>query len=263
MTIRIALGGATGWTGSAIAHAVREAEDLQLVSAVARTQSGRDLGEALGAGTWGVPVFGTVEEAVGDCDVYVDYTRHEFVKAHVLLALAAGKPVVVGTSGLTAADYDDIAAAAAAAGVGVIAAGNYAVAAALAQMASISIAEHIPNWEVIDYASDAKEDVPSGTARELAEKLSAVRRPNLGVPIEAISGPREARGADVEGTRVHSVRLPGYVVSTEVVFALPGQRVSIRFEAGESAQPYVDGTLFAVRKVMDVRGLTRGLESLL
>lgn len=263
MTIRIALGGATGWTGSAIAHAIRETDDLTLVAAVARTQSGRDLGEALGAGTWGVPLVGTVEEAMDDCDVYVDYTRHEFVKAHVLLALAAGKPVVVGTSGLTAADYEEIGAAADEAGVGVIAAGNYAIAAALAQMSALAVAEHIPNWEVIDYASASKVDVPSGTARELAEKLSAVQRPHLGVPIAQIAGPQEARGADIDGTRVHSVRLPGFVVSTEVVFALPGQRVTIRFEAGESAQPYVDGTLFAMRRVLELRGLTRGLESLL
>lgn len=262
MTIRIALGGATGWTGSAIAHAIRASDDLTLVAGVARSTRG-DLGEALGAGTWGVPVFGTVEEAVDECDVYVDYTRHEFVKAHVLLAIEAGRHVIVGTSGLTAADYDDIARAADAAGVGVIAAGNYAIAAALAQMSAIAIAAHIPNWEVIDYASAGKPDVPSGTARELAEKLSAVQRPALGVPIEAIAGPKEARGADIDGTRVHSVRLPGFVVSTEVVFALPGQRVRISFDAGESAEPYVDGTLFAVRKVLGVRGLVRGLESFL
>lgn len=261
--IRIALGGATGWTGSAIAHAIRTADDLELVSGVASTRPGRDLGEALDAGTWGVPIFNAVEDAVAGCDVYIDYTRHEFVKAHVMFAIAAGKHVVIGTSGLTAADYDEIAAAADAAGVGVIAAGNYAITAALAQMAAVQLAQHLPQWEIIDYASFTKPDVPSGTARELAEKLSAVHRPALGVPVSEIAGPQEARGADVDGTRVHSVRLPSFVVSTEVVFGLPGQRVSIRFDAGDSPQPYVDGTLFALRKVQAVRGLVRGLESLL
>lgn len=263
MTIRIALGGATGWTGSAIAHAVRAAEDLTLVSGVASSRPGRDLGEALDAGHWDVPLFDKVEQAVEGCDVYIDYTRHEFVKAHVMLAIAAGKHVVIGTSGLTAADYDEIAAVADAAGVGVIAAGNYAITAALAQMAAVQLAQHLPQWEVIDYASSTKPDVPSGTARELAEKLSAVQRPAIGVPVADIAGPQEARGADIDGTRVHSVRLPSFVVSTEVVFGLPGQRVSIRFDAGDSPQPYVDGTLFAVRRVTSKRGLTRGLESLL
>lgn len=263
MTIRIALGGATGWTGSAIARAIREADDLDLVSGVASSRPGRDLGEALDAGTWGVPVFDTVEAAVEGCDVYVDYTRHEFVKAHVMLAISAGKHVVIGTSGLTAADYTEIDEAALAAGVGVIAAGNYAITAALAQMAAVQLAHHLPQWEVIDYASFTKPDVPSGTARELAEKLSAVHAPAIGVPVADIAGPQGARGADIDGTRVHSVRLPSFVVSTEVVFGLPGQRVSIRFDAGDSPQPYVDGTLFAVRRVTALRGLVRGLESLL
>lgn len=263
MSIRIALGGATGWTGSAIARAIRDADDLELVSGLARTRPGRDLGEALDAGTWGVPVVDTVESAVVDTDVYIDYTSHEFVKSHVMLAIAAGKHVVIGSSGLTAADYDEIAAAAESAGVGVIAAGNYAITAALAQMAALSVAAHLPQWEVIDYASFTKPDVPSGTARELAEKLSAVHRPEIGVPVTDIAGPQEARGADIDGTRVHSVRLPSFVVSTEVVFGLAGQRLSIRFDAGDSPQPYVDGTLFAVRRVQAIRGLVRGLENLL
>lgn len=263
MTIRIALGGATGWTGSAIAAAIQASDDLVLVAAVARSQAGRDLGEVLDGEPWGVPVYASIGEVLSGADVYIDYTKHDVVKGHVLEAVAAGVHVIVGTSGLTAADYEEIAAAAEATGVGVIAAGNYAITAALAQMAAVQLAHHLPQWEVIDYASFTKPDVPSGTARELAEKLSAVHAPAIGVPVVDIAGPQEARGADVDGTRVHSVRLPSFVVSTEVVFGLPGQRVSIRFDAGDSPQPYVDGTLFAVRKVQQLRGLTRGLESLL
>lgn len=261
--MRIALGGATGWTGAAIARAIRDADDMQLVAAVARSQAGRDLGEVLDGAEWGTPVHASVGEALAGVDVYIDYTKHDVVKAHVLTAIAAGVHVIVGTSGMTAADYAEIAAAAESAGVGVIAAGNYAITAALAQMAALQVAAHLPQWEVIDYASFTKPDVPSGTARELAEKLSAVHAPAIGVPVSSIAGPHEARGADIDGTRVHSVRLPSFVVSTEVVFGLPGQRLSIRFDAGESPQPYVDGTLFAARRVRELRGLTRGLESLL
>ena len=261
--MRIALGGATGWTGAAIARAIRDADDMQLVAAVARSQAGRDLGEVLEGTEWGTPVYASVGEALAGVDVYIDYTNHEVVKAHVLTAIAAGVHVIVGTSGMTSADYADIATAAESAGVGVIAAGNYAITAALAQMAALQVAAHLPQWEVIDYASFTKPDVPSGTARELAEKLSAVHAPAIGVSVSSIAGPKEARGADIDGTRVHSVRLPSFVVSTEVVFGLPGQRLSIRFDAGESPQPYVDGTLFAARRVSELRGLTRGLESLL
>lgn len=263
MTVRVAVGGATGWTGAALCAGIRATDDLQLVAGVSRSHAGSDLGDVLAGTPWTAPVHAAVVEALDNADVYVDFTKHQVVKTHVLTAIAAGKHVIVGTSGLTAADYDDIDAAARGHGVGVIAAGNFAVMAALAQVAALHVAAHVPTWEVIDYASFTKPDVPSGTARELAEKLSAVHRPTIGVPVEDIAGPREARGADVDGTRVHSVRAPGFVVSTEVVFGLPGQRMSIRFDAGDSPQPYVDGVILAIRALDGRVGLTRGLESLL
>jgi 4-hydroxy-tetrahydrodipicolinate reductase len=116
---------------------------------------------------------------------------------------------------------------------------------------------------VIDYASEAKPDAPSGTARELAERLAQVREPVVGFPIENLQGPKEARGATVGGAQVHSVRLPSFVVSTEVVFARAGERLVIRHDAGETPEPYVEGTLLAVRKVRGFVGLTRGLDTLL
>lgn len=270
--IRVVLGGATGWTGEPLARAIHAAEDLVLVAAVSRTHASADLGTVLGEQPWGVPVIGSVAEALGrdadgaegsHVDVYIDYTSHAVVRAHVMTAIAHGAHVVVGSSGMTGADYADVEAAALDAGVGVIASGNFALTAALAQAAAVMVARHLPQWEVIDYASATKPDVPSGTARELAERLSAVHRPSIGVPVHEISGPQEARGADVNGTRVHSVRLPGYVVSTDVVFGLQGQRLTISFDAGDSPQPYVDGTLLAVRRVQGVHGLVRGLDQLL
>ena len=135
--------------------------------------------------------------------------------------------------------------------------------AAMAQAAALLAARHLPHWEIIDYASATKPDVPSGTSLELAERLEEVRRPELGYPIEELEGPREARGATVAGTQIHSVRLPGFVVSTEIVFALADERLTIRHDAGETPGPYVEGTLLAVRKVRELVGLTRGLDALL
>jgi 4-hydroxy-tetrahydrodipicolinate reductase len=116
---------------------------------------------------------------------------------------------------------------------------------------------------VIDYAKAGKPDAPSGTARELAERLDGVRPPALEVPIDEILGAREARGATVAGTQVHSVRLPSFVVSTEVVFAAEGERLSIRHDAGETPTPYVSGTLLAIRAAPKHVGLIRGLDQLL
>jgi len=263
MPVSVCIAGATGWTGRALVRGVLEAPDLVLRSAVSRSAAGRDLGAALGGDPLGVPVHATVAEAIAGVDVLVDYTSATAVKGNALAAIEAGAAVVIGTSGLTAADFADLDAAARGRSVGVVAAGNFSLTAAMCQAAALLAARHLPQWEVIDYASATKPDVPSGTARELAERLGAVRSPALGHPIEALHGPQEARGASVAGTQVHSVRLPGFVVSTEVVFGLPDERLTIRHDAAGTPEPYVAGTLLAVRRAPGLVGLTRGLDALL
>ena len=260
----VCFAGITGWTAPPIVAAIVGADDLDLVAGVSRSAAGRSLRDVTGLATEG-QVFGTVAEAVasGGVDVLVDYTSAAAVAGDVRAALDAGVHVVIGTSGLTADDYADIDAAARERGVGVIAAGNFSVMAAVLQRAAVLAAEHLEHWEVLDYGSDTKPDVPSGTARQLAEALGEVRRPRPAVPLDQLHGPVEARGAEVGGARVHSLRLPGYVVSTEVVFAGSGERLVMRHDPGPTPDPYVDGTLLAVRRVADVVGLVRGLDSLL
>ncbi len=260
---RVCVAGATGWTGRAVAEAVLAADDLDLVCGVARSAAGRDLGEAWGGAPSGVPVLGSVAEALDDMDVLVDYTSHAAVGEHVRTAVERGVAVVVGSSGLTAEDYAEIDAGARERGVGVVAAGNFSLTAALAQAAAALVARHLPSWEIVDYASASKPDAPSGTARELAERLARIRRPQVEMPVEQVAGAPEARGTTIGGTQVHSVRLPSFVVSTEVVFGLPDERLSIRHDAGGSPQPYVGGTLLALRAVGGVTGLVRGLDTLL
>src|ERR1700750_114818 len=198
--IRVCVAGATGWTGSAIVKGVVESSDLELASAVSRS--------AAGTAIEGAPVYGTVAEALDGVDVLVDYTSATAVKANVDGAIEAGGSVVVGSSGLSAADFEQIDAAARARNVGVIASGNFSLTAAMCQAAALLAARHLPSWEVIDYASAAKPDVPSGTSRELAERLGEVRRPETGVPIDRLHGPQEARGGTGGGTPIHSLRLP-------------------------------------------------------
>jgi 4-hydroxy-tetrahydrodipicolinate reductase len=246
-----------------LVRAVLDAPDLALASAVSRSASGRDLAEALGGDVLGVPVHASVREALDGVDVLVDYTSATAVKENTLAAIEAGVAVVIGSSGLAAADFAEIDSAARERSVGVVASGNFSLTAAMCQAAALLAARHLPQWEVIDFASATKPDVPSGTARELAERLGEIRRPDLGYPIDELHGPQEARGAKVEGTQVHSIRLPSFVVSTEVVFALPDERLTIRHDAGATAEPYVQGTLLAVRKVPELIGLTRGLDTLL
>ena len=261
--INICIAGATGWAGRALVAGVLDADDLALRTAVARSAAGQDLGVALGGEPLDVPVHGSVDEALDGIDVLIDYTSHAAVKANTLVAIERGVAVVIGSSGPTAADYAEIDAAARERGVGVISAGNFSLTAAMAQAAAVLVARHLPQAEVIDYASATKADAPSGTARELAERLAQVRTPVIGRPVEEVAGLREARGAGVDGVRVHSLRLPSFSVSTEVVFGLPDERLTIRHDAGASAAPYVSGTLIAARRVIGRIGLTRGLDTLL
>lgn len=248
--IRVCVAGVTGWTGGPVAAAIEAASDLELVAGVSRSDpaSYSSVGEAL--------------DAVG-ADVLVDYTHASAVRANVDAAIERSLNVVVGSSGLSAADYDEIDALARERKVGVIAAGNFSLTAAVLLRSATEAARHLDAWEVIDFASAGKTDAPSGTARELVERLDEVRRPVLGVPIDEVLGAPEARGATIAGTQVHSLRLPSFVVSTEVVFAAEGERLSIRHDAGESAAPYVAGTLLAIRAVGERLGLTRGLDRLL
>ncbi|MPZ95199.1 MAG: 4-hydroxy-tetrahydrodipicolinate reductase [Propionibacteriales bacterium] len=263
MTLSICMAGATGWAGRPIAEALIEATDLDLTSAVSRSAAGHDLGEAWGVEPNGVPVFGAVAEALDGVDVVVDYTAHDAVRANVLAAIERGVGVVIGSSGLAASDFADLDGAAREVEVGVVAAGNFSLTAALAQAAALLAARHLPSWEIIDYASESKPDAPSGTARELAERLAEIRPPVVGLPVEETGGYVEARGATVAGTQVHSVRLPSFDLTTETVFALPDERLTIRHDAGSSATPYVAGTLLAVRRVTGQVGLVRGLDTLL
>jgi 4-hydroxy-tetrahydrodipicolinate reductase len=261
--LRICIAGATGWTGSALVRAVLDAGDLALQGAVARTAAGADVGVALGGEPVGVEVTSHVAEALSDVDVLIDYTSYLTVMDNTMTAIEHGVAVVIGTSGLTGGQFTQIDDAAREAGVGVIAAGNFSLTAAMAQAGALLAARHLPQWEIIDYASSTKADAPSGTARELAERLAEVRAPLLGRPLDEIDGPREARGATIAGSQVHSLRLPSFVVSTEVVFALPDERLVIRHDAGGSAAPYVAGTLLAARAAPGRIGLTRGLDTLL
>jgi 4-hydroxy-tetrahydrodipicolinate reductase len=257
--IRVCVAGITGWTGGPIARAVAAADDLELVSGVSRSAAGTTF-EDLGA-----PVFGSVWEALekAEADVVVDYTDAAAVKENVLAALARKTAVVVGSSGLTAEDFEEIERRARDAEVGVIAAGNFSLLAALLLRSAAGIAPQVRAWEIVDYASAAKPDVPSGTARELAERLGEAGGPDLGRPLEDLQGPVEARGATVAGSQIHSVRLPSFVVSTEIVFAAEGERLTLRHDAGETPAPYVAGTLVAIRSVTGRVGLTRGLDALL
>ncbi len=262
--IRICVAGATGWAGSALSKGIVEAPDLELVAAISRSQGGKGLGDVLQTQGLTTPIFGTVSEALQtQPDVFVEYTKPDAAKSHILSALKGGAHVVVGTSGLSDEDYQEIAQAAQEAQRGVLAVGNFALTAVLLQKFAEIAARYIPHWEIIDYAHSDKRDAPSGTALQLANRLSKVRESQLDVPLDQVQGPKESRGIRLQGSQVHSVRLPGYVISVDAIFGMPDQKLILRYESGTSAEPYVNGALLAIRNVGRLVGLHRGLDSVM
>src|SRR5262245_11249383 len=132
--IKVCLAGATGWAGSELARGIAAAPDLTLAAAVSRSHAGRTLGEVLNDPRLACPVFASVPEALAaGCDVFVEYTKPAVAKGNIIAALEHGAQVVVGTSGLTDADYADIDAVARMRQRGVLACGNFALTAVLLQ----------------------------------------------------------------------------------------------------------------------------------
>jgi 4-hydroxy-tetrahydrodipicolinate reductase len=237
---------------------------MVLVGAVSRTHKGRVLNDVLPSSNLQIVISGSVAEALDTpTDVLVDYTKADAVKDNVMTAIHRGVHVVIGSSGLTDEDFLEIDQAASANQVGVIAAGNFAITAVLLQRFACEAAKYLSHWEIIDYASDTKQDAPSGTTRELAYRLSEIRKPELAHPVEETIGDKESRGATLKGIQIHSLRLPSYVIGVEAIFGAKDERLTIRHDAGSGADPYIQGTLLAIRKVRNHVGLIRGLDKIL
>ena len=264
MTLNVCIAGATGWIGKPLCAAVSESVDLNLVGAVSRTHKGRSLKDVLVDINLDVKISGSVAEALDTpTDVLVDFTKADVVKTNVMTAIRKGVHVVIGSSGLSDEDFVEINQAALENKVGVLAAGNFAITAVLLQRFACEAAKYLSHWEIIDYASDAKKDAPSGTTRELAFRLAEVRQPEGTHPISETIGARESRGATLNGTQIHSLRLPSYVISVEAIFGANDERLTIRHDAGSGAEPYIEGTLLAIRKVGGQVGLIRGLDKIM
>lgn len=263
--IKVFIAGGTGWAGSELSKGVFKNSGMELIGALSRKNKGENLAEILNIGTKNIPIFETIEEALSkvDFDVLVEYTKPNVAKKNIITSLKKGKRVVIGTSGLTANDYAEIEIAANENNTSVLAVGNFAITVVLLQKFSEMAAKYIPNYEIIDYAHEDKIDSPSGTARELAHNLSKVKESTMFVSKDELIGIKESRGARLDGVQIHSIRLPGHVISIESIFGLKDEKLTLRHDSGASAEPYVKGGLLAIEKVGTFTGLKRGLDSVM
>jgi 4-hydroxy-tetrahydrodipicolinate reductase len=257
--IRVAVSGATGRMGSEVCRAVAGADDLELVAAVSPSHAGRRLGDVVTGLDDDAGDLGAV--AAAGADVCVEFSRPPHGGPNTLALLEAGVHAVVGTTGITAEELDRIGDAATAGAARALVAPNFAIGAVLLMQLSAQVARHLPHVEIMELHHDGKADAPSGTALRTAELVAAARREVPDAPAGDDAHPG-ARGVDVAGVRVHSVRLPGLVAHQEVLFGGDGETLSIRHDSIDR-RGFMPGVLLGVRRVAGLDGLVVGLEHLL
>jgi 4-hydroxy-tetrahydrodipicolinate reductase len=265
--VRVGVLGATGRMGQATCRAVLAADDLELVAAVARSSGvGRELRDLVPEAPAGLLATESLSELLAaEAEVVVDFSRPEATTAAVEGLLSEGVHLVSGTTGLPAAVLEELAALAGKADHGnAVWAPNFALWAVLTMHFATIAARWIRAAEVIELHHQGKADAPSGTAIRTARAIAEARReagPGGGPPAgtQSVEG---VRGGEVDGVRVHSVRLPGLVAHQEVLFGGQGEVLTLRHDSLDRSS-FMPGVLLAVREVATRTGLTVGLEPLL
>jgi 4-hydroxy-tetrahydrodipicolinate reductase len=259
--IRIGVLGAAGRMGRLVCRAVADDPDLALVAGIGPGSAGTELGALIGHADVDVRISGDLDALLhAEAEVAVDFTTPQTVMDNVRWAVGHGIHAVVGTTGIGVPELDEIRELVDGGTANVLVAPNFAIGAVLLQRFAEQAARVFPAAEIIELHHETKLDAPSGTAMATAERMARARREWWSGPAkETVEG---VRGGEVEGIRVHSVRLPGLVAHQEVIFGGLGQTLTLRHDAPDRAS-YMPGVLLAVKAVASRPGLTVGLEPLL
>ncbi|WP_287155118.1 4-hydroxy-tetrahydrodipicolinate reductase [Candidatus Solincola tengchongensis] len=256
--MRVGVCGAGGRMGREVCRAVVGEEDLQLVCAVDPAFEGRRLAELVPGLESDVVVRGDVGAMPeAGVEVAVDFTVAEAARANLPRLLRQGIPCVVGTTGFTEKDLEELDRAAREGGVGCLVAPNFAVGAVLMMDFARRAARYMEECEIVELHHPAKLDAPSGTARNTARLVLEARGKE-----EAEESEEGPRGLSMGGIHIHSVRLPGLVAHQEVIFGGKGQVLTIRHDSLDRTS-FMPGVLLAVRRVGEVSGLVLGLEKVM
>ncbi|VBB08033.1 dihydrodipicolinate reductase signature [Lucifera butyrica] len=262
--IRVMVCGAYGKMGREVIKAVYRDEQLSLVGAVDVKSNFDDVGDLIGVAKTGIPVGNDLQTVINETkpQVMVDFTNPVSVLNNIRLAIKNGVCPVVGTTGLTENNISEIRELCLQTKVNAIISPNFSVGAVLMMKLSQEAAKYLPQVEIIELHHDQKLDAPSGTALRTAELIAAQRgvlRQGHPDETEKLMG---ARGAELAGIRLHSVRLPGYVAHQEVIFGGLGQTLTIRHDS-ISRESFMPGVILACKKVLTVDGLICGLEHIM
>ena len=261
--IRVGVIGAAGRMGQMVCRTMADEPDLALVAAIDRSKVGQSMGSQIGHPNLDVPISDELDRLLeAEVEVAVDFTHPEVVMDDVRWCIEHGIHLVVGTTGLDEDELDEIRKLIEDEGgePNVIVAPNFALGAVLMQRFVAEAARFFPAAEIIELHHDGKADAPSGTALSTARRLVKERDGEYrGPSTESIEG---VRGGDIDGVRVHSVRLPGLVAHQEVILGGQGQTLTIRHDSTDRSS-FMPGVLMAIRAVSTRPGLTVGLEPLL
>jgi len=261
--IRVGVIGAAGRMGQMVCRTVADEPDLALVAAIDRSKVGQSMGSQIGHPNLDVPISDELDRLLeAEVEVAVDFTHPEVVMDDVRWCIEHGIHLVVGTTGLDEDELDEIRKLIEDEGgePNVIVAPNFALGAVLMQRFVAEAVRFFPAAEIIELHHDGKADAPSGTALSTARRLVKERDSEYrGPSTESIEG---VRGGEVDGVRVHSVRLPGLVAHQEVILGGQGQTLTIRHDSTDRSS-FMPGVLMAIRAVSTRPGLTVGLEPLL
>ncbi|MFZ2512019.1 MAG: 4-hydroxy-tetrahydrodipicolinate reductase [Gordonia sp. (in: high G+C Gram-positive bacteria)] len=241
--MRVGVFGSSGKVGAAIVAGVRDAVDTEFTVGV---DAGDDRATFVSSGT----------------QVVVDFTHPDVVMDNLKFLIDNGIHAVVGTTGFTPERLDQVAHwLADAPGVGVLIAPNFAIGAILSMHFAQKAAPYFDSVEIVELHHPHKADAPSGTAGRTAQLVAEARAAagSAPMPDATSTGLEGARGADVDGVRVHSVRLAGLVAHQEVLFGTQGETLTIRHDSIDRTS-FVPGVLLGVREIAAHPGLTVGLD---
>ncbi|OLP20145.1 4-hydroxy-tetrahydrodipicolinate reductase [Leptolyngbya sp. 'hensonii'] len=269
--IPVLVNGAAGKMGREVVKAVSQAQDMTLIGAVDRNPDyfGQDAGELAGCGTLEVPITNDFEPMLAltsqerQPGVMVDFTHPDGVYDNIRSAIAYGVRPVVGTTGLSPQQIQDLAEFADKASTGCLLVPNFSIGMVLLQQAAIQASQYFDHVEIIELHHNQKADAPSGTAIQTAQMLAELGKPFNPPGVTETEKLAGARGCQAEeGIRIHSIRLPGLIAHQEVIFGAPGQVYTLRHDTSDRAC-YMPGVLLAIRKVGQLKSLVYGLEKIL
>ncbi|WP_028255895.1 4-hydroxy-tetrahydrodipicolinate reductase [Veillonella magna] len=255
--------GASGKMGREVVKAVHNDTALTLIGGIDPKQAGEDLGIVAGIGALNLPVYASLENALvkDKPDVIVDFTSPAVIFENAKTVLSAGVHMVIGTTGLTEEQRNELAAIGKEHHANCLVAPNFSLGAVMMMKVSAELAPYFPNVEIIELHHNHKYDAPSGTSILTAKlineaKASAGAIADEDLTRESLPG---ARGAKVDDVTIHSVRLPGYVAHQQVLFGGYDETLTIRHDS-LSRLSFMPGVVLACKKIASKPGLTYGLE---